>query len=207
MSPPKSWEKDQTKKNHRYRHVDFYPEISFPTVILFLQEIRFIVLKILQCVHHFELRHFGVDHYLPFAQQVGNETTAHLVLVKKRLVTYFAPCKVLSQQARYIRHYMRKPTGRRISTRQYVSAIHVLNNMIQQLPPAFEANQKILDPDLMDILVSQYRLYSRQHLSSRRSSILSVCRTGNAMDDQHPRCKILKSKSWRDRRKRRSSHQ
>jgi hypothetical protein len=47
---------------------------------------------------------------------------------------------------------MRKPAG--ISTRQYVSAVHVLNNMIGQLPPAFEANQKILEPDLMDILVS-----------------------------------------------------
>jgi hypothetical protein len=65
-------------------------------------------------------------------------------------VTYFAPCKVLSQQARY---NMRKPTG--ISTRQYVSAAHVLNNMIGQLPPAFEANQKILEPDLIDILVSK----------------------------------------------------
>jgi hypothetical protein len=27
--------------------------------------------------------------------------------------------------------------------------------MIGQLPPAFEANQKILEPDLMDILVSK----------------------------------------------------
>ena len=93
-----------------------------------------------------------VDKFNEFAQQVGNETTAHLVLVERQLVTYFAPREVLSQQTRYIHHYMRKPSG--ISTRQYVSAVHTLNNMIGQLPPAFEANQKILDPDIMDILVS-----------------------------------------------------
>jgi hypothetical protein len=95
----------------------------------------------------------ALSKFNEFAVQVGNETTAHLVLVERRLVTYFAPREVLSQQARYIRHYMRKPAG--ISTRQYVSAVHVLNNMIGQLPPAFEANQKILEPDLMDILVSK----------------------------------------------------
>jgi hypothetical protein len=48
---------------------------------------------------------------------------------------------------------MRKPYG--VSTRQYVSAVHVLNNMIGQLPPAFDPNQKILEPDFMDILVSR----------------------------------------------------
>ena len=95
----------------------------------------------------------ALSKFNEFAQQVGNETTAHLLLVEKRLVTYFAPREVLSQQVRYIRHYYtRKPAG--ISTRQYVSAVHTLNNMIRQLPPAFEANQKILDPDIMDILVS-----------------------------------------------------
>ena len=55
---------------------------------------------------------------------------------------------------------MRKPAG--ISTRQYVSAVHVLNNMIGQLPPAFEANQEILEPDLMDILVSNAPKTHRQ---------------------------------------------
>jgi hypothetical protein len=82
-----------------------------------------------------------------FAVQVGNETTAHLVLVERRLVTYFAPREVLSQQARYIRHYMRKPAG--ISTRQYISAVHVLAKQHDR------TNQKILEPDLMDILVSK----------------------------------------------------
>jgi hypothetical protein len=48
---------------------------------------------------------------------------------------------------------MRNPHG--VSTRQYVSAVHVLNNMIGQLPPTFDPNQKILVPDLMDILVSR----------------------------------------------------
>jgi hypothetical protein len=95
----------------------------------------------------------ALSKFNEFAQQVGNETTAHLLLVEKRLVTYFAPREVLSQQARYIRHYMRKPHG--VSTRQYVSAVHVLNNMIGQLPPTFDPNQKILEPDLMDILVSK----------------------------------------------------
>jgi hypothetical protein len=55
---------------------------------------------------------------------------------------------------------MRKPAG--ISTRQYVSAVHVLNNMIGQLPLAFDPNQKILEPNLMDILVSNAPKTHRQ---------------------------------------------
>ena len=48
---------------------------------------------------------------------------------------------------------MRKPYHD-VSTRQYIGAIHALNNTLKQLPPAFDASQKIPDSDMMDILAS-----------------------------------------------------
>jgi hypothetical protein len=47
---------------------------------------------------------------------------------------------------------MRKPFD--VSTRRYVGAVHTLNNALEQLPPSFDASQKILDSDMMDILAS-----------------------------------------------------
>ena len=47
---------------------------------------------------------------------------------------------------------MRKPYHD-VSTRQYVGAIHTLNNTLKQLPPSFNASQKIPDSN-MDILAS-----------------------------------------------------
>ena len=88
-----------------------------------------------------------------FASQVGTETSIHLYDVEKRLVGYFAPREVLSQQARYIRYKMRKPKD--ATTRQYVGAVHTLNNHLEKLPPAFAAGQKIPITDLMDILASK----------------------------------------------------
>jgi hypothetical protein len=38
--------------------------------------------------------------------------------------------------------------------RCYVGAVHTLNNALEQLPPSFDATQKILDQDMMDILAS-----------------------------------------------------
>ena len=88
-----------------------------------------------------------------FASQVGTETSAHLHDVEKRLVGYFAPREVLSQQLRYIRYKMRKP--KEATTRQYVGAVHELNNHLEKLPPAFTAGQKIPTKDLMDILAAK----------------------------------------------------
>ena len=47
---------------------------------------------------------------------------------------------------------MRKPFD--VSTRSYVGAVNTLNNALKQLPPSFDASQKILDQDMMDILAS-----------------------------------------------------
>ena len=56
--------------------------------------------------------------FIEFSTAVGTETINHLADVEKRLVKFFAPRKVLSQQVRYMRYDMRKPKG--YTTRQYV---------------------------------------------------------------------------------------
>ena len=94
----------------------------------------------------------ALNKFNEFATQIGTETTALLILVERRFVAFFAPREVLNSQTRYIRHYMRKPFD--VSTRRYVGAVHTLNNALEQLPPSFDASQKILDQDMMDILAS-----------------------------------------------------
>jgi hypothetical protein len=54
---------------------------------------------------------------------VGNETAANLFIVKKGLITFFAPREVLRQQTRCIRFHVRKP--KEVSTRQHVGAVSV----------------------------------------------------------------------------------
>jgi hypothetical protein len=100
------------------------------------------------CLEGTALRKFN-----EFASAVGTETSAHLLTVENRLVSFFAPREVLSQQARYIRYHMRKPND--TTTRQYVGAVHTLNQTLEKLPPAFNAAQKIPALDLMDILASK----------------------------------------------------
>ena len=92
----------------------------------------------------------ALNKFNEFATQIGTETTAHLVLVERQFIAFFAPREVLNSQTRYIRHYMRKPFD--VSTRRYVGAVHTLNNALEQLPPSFDTSQKILDSDMMDIL-------------------------------------------------------
>jgi hypothetical protein len=88
-----------------------------------------------------------------FASDVGTETSAHLSEVEHRLVAFFAPRDVISQQHRYIRYHMRKPTG--TTTRQYVGSVHALNQTLEKLPPAFNAGQKIPALDMMELLASK----------------------------------------------------
>ena len=88
-----------------------------------------------------------------FATQVGTETTANLVLVEQRLVKEFAPKDVLTRQTRYMRYDMRKPSGE--TMRKYVGAVGTLNEKLKDLPPLYDAAQKIPEQDLLDILASR----------------------------------------------------
>ena len=100
------------------------------------------------CLEGTALRKFN-----EFAANVGTETSAHLIEVEHRLISYFAPREVLSQQARYIRYRMRKPED--ANSRQYVGAVHTLNESMEKLPPAFADTQMIPQADVMDILASK----------------------------------------------------
>ena len=101
-----------------------------------------------QCLAGEALRKFN-----EFSTNVGNETTANLLIVEQRLVTEFAPRDVLSRESRYMRYDMRKPYGR--TTRQYVGAVHTLNETLSKMPPLFDPNQKIPATELLDILASK----------------------------------------------------
>lgn len=101
-----------------------------------------------QCLAGEALRKFN-----EFATNVGTETIANLLIVEQRLITEFAPRDVLSRESRYMRYHMRKPYGR--TTRQYVGAVHTLNETLSKMPPLFDHIQKIPSPELLDILASK----------------------------------------------------
>jgi hypothetical protein len=98
-----------------------------------------------------------------YATALGTETAAHLVQVEQRLVTHFAPREVLSQQLNYFRYRMRKPHD--YTTRQYVGAVNALNMKFEELPPAFDAAQKIPETELLDILASKAKRSHKELLT------------------------------------------
>jgi len=95
----------------------------------------------------------ALSKFNEYGLAVGTETAAHLLVVEQRLVTFFSPQKVLTNQTRYIRYQMQKPKG--VNTRQYVGAVHTLNQTLEKLPPNFNQAQKVPDTDIMDILTSK----------------------------------------------------
>ena len=101
-----------------------------------------------QCLAGEALRKFN-----EFATNVGNETSNNLVLVEQRLVSEFTTKDVLSREARHIRYDMYKPKNR--TTRQYVGAVHTLNETMSKMPPLFDATQKLEERELLDILASK----------------------------------------------------
>jgi len=101
-----------------------------------------------QCLAGEALRKFN-----EFATNIGNETSNNLVLVEQRLVSGFTTKDVLSREARYIRYDMYKPKNR--TTRQYVGAVHTLNETMSKMPPLFDATQKLEQKELLDILASK----------------------------------------------------
>ena len=85
---------------------------------------------------------------------VGNETAVNLIQVEQLLVAFFASREVSRQQTRCTRHHTRKP--KKVSaSRQFAGAAGTSNNTLEKLPPAFAAEQKVSDSDLMDTLASK----------------------------------------------------
>ena len=82
-----------------------------------------------------------------------NETIANLTVVEQNLVKFFAPTEVLRKQKYYMRTHMRKPKS--VSTRQYVGAVETLNDTLAQMPPNYDATQKLSALDIMDIMASK----------------------------------------------------
>jgi hypothetical protein len=94
-----------------------------------------------------------LDEFNEHTLAVGDETAANLFIVKQRLITFFAPRKVLRQQTRCIRFHVRKPEE--VSTRQHVGAAATSNDTLSKLPPVFDDLQKVSDTDMMDVLASK----------------------------------------------------
>ena len=51
--------------------------------------------------------------------------------------------------------------------RQYVCAVHTLNSTLEQLPPAFDANLKIPDSQMMDILAFNFPRSHRELMTDQ----------------------------------------
>ncbi len=101
-----------------------------------------------QCLAGEALRKFN-----EFATNVGNKTIVNLTTVEQRLVSEFTTKDVLARECRYIRYDMRKPYSR--TTRQYVGAVHTLNQTLARMPPLFDASQQVPESELLDILASK----------------------------------------------------
>ena len=88
-----------------------------------------------------------------YAAAESTETINNLSTVEKNLVKFFAPNEVLRKQKYYMRTHMRKPNS--VSTRQYVGAVQTLNDTLAQMPPTYDATQKLSGLDLMEIMASK----------------------------------------------------
>ena len=81
------------------------------------------------------------------ATTAGTETTGNLVLALNHLVTFNCPREVLSKQTDYLKTMLAKP--REMTTRQYVGYYNNLNAICGQLPPGFNATQKLTERELI----------------------------------------------------------
>ena len=87
------------------------------------------------------------------ARSHTGETVANLNLTMNELVTFFTPRECLSKQKRYIRYAMRKPYD--ITTRQYIGSVRNLNERCVEMPPHFNATQKLTETELVDIVADR----------------------------------------------------
>ena len=107
-----------------------------------------------QCAYWRQCLSGEAQHKLnEFRTNVGTKTIINLTAVKQCLVSEFTTKDVLARECRYIRYNMRKPYS--CTTRQYVGAVHTLNQTLARMPPLFDAAQQVPESELLDILASK----------------------------------------------------
>lgn len=78
----------------------------------------------------------------------GDETPENYILCLRDLTTHVFPARALKQQRRYMNRMMRKP--RDVTIRAYMVRLVELNQYLVDFPP-FQANQHLLEEQLLDI--------------------------------------------------------
>jgi hypothetical protein len=82
---------------------------------------------------------------------IGKITKKDIIKCLQKVIEAASPYKVLQKQKKYMRCYMRKP--RDMTIRQFVNAVtRMNNNELPHLPP-FEANQKLPEDDIVEIVL------------------------------------------------------
>ena len=84
---------------------------------------------------------------------LGNETVGNLTLALNYLVTFNCPKEVLSKHTEYLKTRLYKPSN--LNMRQYVGCFNNLNALCEQLPPNFDANQKLSERDCILIIANK----------------------------------------------------
>ena len=84
---------------------------------------------------------------------LGNETVENLTLALNYLVTFNCPKEVLSKHMEYLKRQLYKP--RDINMRQYIGCFNNLNTIREQLPPNFNAAQKLSERDCIIIIAKK----------------------------------------------------
>ena len=83
------------------------------------------------------------------ATELATETAPHYNEVMEALTKHVFPNKALQKQKRYMRRVLRKP--RELSTRDFVSRVCEINNLLTQFPGATNES-KLPDDELLDLL-------------------------------------------------------
>ena len=108
----------------------------------------------------------------------------------KGVIYHLAPFKVLEKQKRYMRRYMRKPTG--MKTRTYVNLIQAINDEeLPNLPPNFNADQKLGQDEITDIImygipkswVRKMDEHNLDPLEQQLSALVNLCECMEASED------------------------
>jgi hypothetical protein len=84
------------------------------------------------------------------AERMGNETNAHYTSTMQELAKHVFPAHALVLQRQWFRRYMRKPGKHKM--REYCARINEINAMLVEFPPAFDANQRINEDEMKDLL-------------------------------------------------------
>ena len=93
----------------------------------------------------------AVASFEKHTHDTGNETNDNLKTVVNKWLADLLPQKILSNHQEYLRNQLEKPFD--LPTKRFFSIVEELNGYNKELPPNFDADQKIKDGELCEHIV------------------------------------------------------